>query len=107
MRRLALATCLALGFSGCQTHRIADLTLVANRNVPLQLEPVQSSLSGEDCAIDGFGVASLEEAIDIAQRRAPEAHALTNVTIEMRIELYVLFTRRCFLVRGDAVKVGT
>lgn len=96
---------LALILTACQTHRIGDLSIVANRNVPMDPAVLQTGLRGEDCAFDSFGVPSLEEAIDRAQRQVPEANALTNAKVELRVELYVLLTRRCFIVTGDAVQI--
>jgi hypothetical protein len=105
-----LTTCLA-GFAlavsaGCMTHRIGRLNLAANQSVPITPTVVKKALKAEDCTFQGFGYPSLENAMDAIQRQAPGSNALANVSIELRMDLYLLLTRVCFEVTADAVTIG-
>jgi len=104
MRRLAFVILLAT--SGCVT-RIADLALVSNRNLKLP-EPIARSLVGRHCKMQWMPdqQANLEEAIDLAQKSAHGANALANVAIYYEFYYYVLVTRVCFRVEGDAVALA-
>jgi len=94
---------LLFAMSGCAV-RIADLALVSNRNLKLP-EPTARNVVGRHCQVQWMvgQQANLEEAIDRAQKSAESANALANVAIYYELYSYVLVTRVCFRVEGDAV----
>jgi len=100
---LLLASVVSLG---CVT-RIADLTLVANRNVGNIPEPIAKDVVGRHCQVIWAAgqQPNLEEAIDLAQKTTPGANALANVAIYYEYHWYFLFTQLCFRVEGDAVQI--
>lgn len=96
---------LLVAASGCMTYRVADLTLVSDNNVSGLGTPLAGAVQAEDCRFAAGGWPSIDEAVRKAQDQVPAGNALTDVSISMRQELYILATRNCFIVRGKPVSV--
>ena len=101
--RLAILI-VTLAVTSCAV-RVADLTLVSNRNLGMQPETITREVQGEHCQVRWTLAMqpSLEEAIDRAQSQVPEGNALMNVAVYYVTANYLLITRNCFRVVGDAV----
>jgi hypothetical protein len=81
---------------------------------PAQYEKLGPAI-GEACATNplalpwhqvfGFGASDrLERARSEAIASVPDATGLVNVTLQERWAYYGLFSRRCAIVRGDAIR---
>jgi hypothetical protein len=70
-------------------------------------------VEGRDCIyyvlilpVSGSLYPNLQEAVDIALAKAPQANALANAALYSDLRTAILISEVCFRVEGDAVKVG-
>ncbi len=106
--------CLALGcFS---PPPFTELTLVATRPAAVRARVVQEDVRGQWCFSENVVRASLRppwrarladhgRAIRAALDDTPGANVLLDVTVDVRVEQYLLFQRICAIATGDAAVI--
>lgn len=115
VKRSAARLCAALVFACFMTGCVMNwgsLNVVTTKNVPLQPVVVQQNVEGEDCLwmflfipIGKFNP-NIEEAINDALSKVPEANLLSNVSVSQHIFFTYIVNRSCLHVKGDAVRVS-
>lgn len=99
---------LALLLTGCSV-REGSLTLMTTKNIGIMPQPSVHEVHGEDCMYQVliFPVGKLnpniQDAMDNALAKAPEANALSDVRIHQTLLSLPLFTKICYELEGKPV----
>jgi hypothetical protein len=112
----ALLSIFAVLALGCATPPFADLAFVTSRADVLKPALLQRDVEGEYCFAQDVISTSLRppwrarladhaRAVALAIETVPGANILTNVSVDVRVEQYLLFQRICAVVTGDAGRV--
>jgi hypothetical protein len=100
-----------LALAGCASNW-GSLNLATTKNVGIQPSLVQRNVEGEDCLWMFLFIPigklnpNIEEAINDALGKAPEANLLSNVSVSQHFLFTYIVNRSCLRVKGDAVRVA-
>ena len=94
----------------------AELAFVTPRADLLRPEILRAGVEGEHCFLEDVISVSLRppwrarladhgRAVADALARVPDADVLTNATVRVRVEQYLLFQRICSIVVGNAGRI--
>ena len=112
-----IAPALLIVALGCATQPpIASFTLLAREPGVLRPEVLERGVVGEYCFSKNVVSATLQppwqarladtaRAVAAALAKVPEANVLTSVSVQARVEQYLLFQRVCAIVVGDAGRI--
>ncbi len=96
-----LAAILALGLGACAAN-VGVFPVISTNKESVTGTPAPGKVEGEACAI--FSIASLQEAVDNALRKAGgDYDALSHTMVEHKI---IPFVKNCFTVKGTPIKTG-
>jgi len=103
--RAALGFAMAVLFgSQVACESIGTMTFVSATDVDLDSEQAGDYVTGEDCGDEFLMIPlsqpRLEDAIDDALSKAPEANLLRGVWISLDVEDFLLVGKRCISVSG-------
>jgi hypothetical protein len=102
---------------GCTTPPpFADLAFVTTRSGLLEPGMLRRGVQGEWCFSESLISTSLRppwrarladhaRAVRLAIASVPGANVLTSVSVDVRVEQYLLFQRICAVVTGDAGRI--
>ena len=108
MGRILLCLVLVSWFGlGC-SFRMGDFNVISSKNVALNPEPVQYGVEGRDCAYWLFSiiplgsfVPNMEEAMDRAMGKVPQANLMTDIAIYRQTVFTLILNTFCVEVKGD------
>lgn len=116
-RSLSLAWLLGALALGCASPPpISELTFVTFEPGVVEPKILQGNVEGEWCFSENVIAVSLRppwrarfadrgRAIAAAIESVPGANVLTDVRVQIRVEQYLLFQRKCALVTGNAGRI--